>query len=69
VSELKEITVTTNDLMSVQDTAKELGRHRYQIYRWIDSGKIVAIKLGGVLFVPKSEVERLKGGRAVPIKE
>ena len=66
---MKEITVTTNDLMSVQDTAKELGRHRYQIYRWIDSGKVVAIKLGGVLFVPKSEVERIKSNQAVPIKE
>ncbi len=66
---MKEITVTTNDLMSVQDTAKELGRHRYQIYRWIDSGKIVAIKLGGILFVPKSEIERVKSKQAVPVKE
>jgi len=63
VSGLKEITVTTNDLMSVQDTAKELGRHRYQIYRWIESGKIVAIKLGGILFIPKSEIERVKSNQ------
>lgn len=60
MSGLKEITVTTNDLMSVQDAAKELGRHRYQIYRWIESGKIVSIKLGGILFIPVSEVERIK---------
>ena len=60
---MKEITVTTNDLMSVQDTAKELGRHRYQIYRWIESGKIVAIKLGGILFIPKSEIERVKSNQ------
>ena len=57
---MKEITVTTDDLASVQDAAKALGRHRYQIYRWIESGKIVSIKLGGTLFIPKSEVERLK---------
>ncbi|GAI82693.1 unnamed protein product [marine sediment metagenome] len=57
---MKEITVTTNDLMSVQDAAKVLNRHRYQIYRWIDAGKIISIKLGGILFIPKSEIERLK---------
>ena len=57
---MKEITVLTNDLMSVQDAAKELRRHRYQVYRWVGSGKITAIKLGGILFVPKSEIERIK---------
>lgn len=61
---MKEITVTTNDLVSVQDAAKALGRHRYQIYRWIESSKIVSIKLGGVLFIPKSEVERIKNKEA-----
>jgi len=57
---LKEIKVTTNDLMSVQDAAKELGCHRYQVYRWIDYGKMLSIRLGGVLFIPVSEVERFK---------
>ena len=60
VSELKEIIVTTNDLMSVQDAAKALNRHRYQIYRWLEADKIIGIRLGGILFVPVSEVERLK---------
>ena len=63
MSELKEIKVTTHDLMSVQDAAKALDRHRYQIYRWIGAGKIVAIRLGGILFIPKSEIERLKKER------
>lgn len=57
---MKEITVTTNDLMSVQDAAKALNHHRYQIYRWIDAGKILSIRLGGILFIPTSEVERLR---------
>jgi len=34
------------------------------LYRWLDAGKIVGIKLGGVLFIPESEVERLKKNRA-----
>lgn len=61
---MKEITVTTDDLMSVQDAAKALNRHRFQIYRWIDAGKIVSIKLGGILFIPVSEVERMKNKQA-----
>jgi len=56
----REIRVTTSDLVSVQDAAKELGRPRLTIYRWIDAGKIISIRLGGIKFIPKSEVERLK---------
>ena len=55
----REIRITTSDLVSVQDAAKELGRPRLTIYRWIDAGKIIGIKLGGILFIPTSEVERL----------
>ena len=60
----REIRVTTSDLVSVQDAAKELGRPRLTIYRWIDAGKIFSIKLGGILFIPTSEVERLKNEQA-----
>ena len=55
-----EIRVKTDDLVSVADAAKILGRPRLTIYRWIDASKIVGIKLGGIIFIPKSEVERLK---------
>lgn len=60
------IKVTTDDLMSVQDAAKELGRPRLAVYRMIERGDIIGIKLGGILFIPTSEVERLKvkGGDA-----
>jgi len=57
---MKEITVTTDDLMSVQEAAGTLKLHRFQLYRWIARGKVIGIKLGGILFVPKSEVERLQ---------
>ncbi|MBA7581116.1 hypothetical protein ES708_23016 [subsurface metagenome] len=56
----REIKVITSDLVSVQDAAKELKRPRLTIYRWIEAGKIIGIKLGGILFIPVSEVERLK---------
>lgn len=54
------IKVFTDDLMSVQNAAKELGRPRLAIYRMIERGTIISIKLGGTLFIPTSEVERLK---------
>ncbi|MBA7711728.1 hypothetical protein ES703_120694 [subsurface metagenome] len=59
-----EVRVRTEDLSSVANAAKELGRPRVTIYRWIEAGKIVGIKLGGILFIPKSEVERLKNEKA-----
>lgn len=55
-----EIKVKTDDLLSVADAAKELELARYTIYRWVETGKIIGIKLGGIIFIPKSEVERLK---------
>ena len=55
-----EIKVTTDDLVSVADAARALGRPKMTIYRWVDASKIVGIKLGGMLFIPKTEVERLK---------
>jgi len=34
------------------------------LYRWIEANKLIAITFGGILFVPKSEVERLKNKKA-----
>jgi len=59
-----EIRIATSDVISVAQAAQELGRPRSTIYRWAEAGKIHAIKLGGVLFIPKSEIERLKNEKA-----
>jgi len=59
-----EIKVLADDLMTVPKAAKALGHPKMTLYRWIEVGKIHAIKLGGILFIPKSEVERLKNERA-----
>ena len=52
--------------ISVQDAAKALSRPRYTIYRWIEAGKIVGLRFGGILFIPVSEVERLKNVASQP---
>jgi len=53
------IKIETTDLMSIQQAARELGRPRATIYRWAEKGKVITIRLGGILFIPKSEVVRL----------
>ena len=54
------IRVESTDLLSIQQTAKELNMPRTTLYRWGERGKILTIRLGGILFVPKSEIERIK---------
>ena len=48
------------DFFTVPSAAKELGKPEMTLYRWIKSGKLIAITVGGILFVPPSEIERLR---------
>lgn len=41
-----------------------MGQHRTTVYRWVEAGKIIGIKLGGILFIPVSELERIKNKKA-----
>jgi len=61
---LGKIKVTSEDLLSVGRAAKELGISRVWAYQRIKEGTLHALELGGILFVPKSEVERLKKEKA-----
>ncbi len=58
------IKVMTDDLLPVGKAAKALGTSRWSVYRWIEAQKIIAVKFGGVLFIPKSEIERFKNNQA-----
>lgn len=59
MSEQIQVTIESGDLYSVKRTAEMLSRPRITIYRWIKTGKVLSIKLGGVIFIPVTEVERL----------
>jgi len=50
----------TSDLVTVPRAAKLLGKPKMTLYRWVKNGKVIAIQLGGFLFIPKSEVKRLE---------
>ena len=56
------IKVTTSDVLSVQEAANAIGCSRLAVYRWIEKGKIIGLRFGGILYVPVSEVERVKEG-------
>jgi len=56
----KKIIVATDGLLSVAETAIAIGHCRYSVYKWIAAEKIIALKLGGLTFIPTSEVERFK---------
>ena len=55
-----DIKISTDDLMSVKDSAIALKVQPVTIYRWIEQGKIRAITLGKSTFTVKAEIERLK---------
>ena len=56
---LGEIKVLSDDIVTVPEAAKRLGKPKMTLYRWIDAGKVVCFKLGGILFIPVTEIERL----------
>ena len=44
----------------VGEAAKELGVSRWMIYRRVRRGELRGVKLGGVLFIPLSEIDRYR---------
>lgn len=56
---LGEIKVLSDDIVTVPEAAKRLGKPKMTVYRWIDADKVVCFKLGGILFIPVTEIERL----------
>jgi len=53
------------ELFTVPEASRELDKKPMTLYRWIKANELIAITLGGILFVPKSEIERLRGGKGV----
>ena len=60
----RELKVVTDDFVTVPKAAKLLGKPKVTLYRWIEANKLIAVTFGGILFIPKSEVERLKNSQA-----
>ena len=48
------------DFLTARQAARQIGVHFTTIYRWTDAKAIESINFGGILFIPVSEVERLR---------
>ena len=60
----RELKVVTDEFVTVPEAAKQLGKPKMTLYRWIGANKLIAVTFGGILFVPTSEVERVKNQQA-----
>ncbi|GEM_PF-1646965 len=60
---VRELKVITDEFVTVPEAAKQLGRPKMTLYRWIEANRLIAVTFGGILFIPKSEVERLNKER------
>jgi len=60
VKAVTEIKIQADEVVTVPEAAKRLGKPKMTLYRWIDANKILWLRFGGILFIPVSEVERLK---------
>ncbi len=60
----RELKVVTDEFVTVPGAAKQLGKPKMTLYRWIEANKLIAVTFGGILFIPTSEVQRLKKEQA-----
>jgi len=60
-----EVTITTDDLVSVPQAAKELKVHLATVYRWIKKGIIFPFRIGSQAYIPIKEIEKLKRERGI----
>lgn len=57
---MAQIVINTDELFSLDEAAQLLDIGIATLFRWLKSGKIIPLKVGGRTLITKSEVERLK---------
>ena len=58
------IVFENKDLLDMGEASKALGISRMTLWRWLNKGKITAVKIGKYRGIHKDEVERVKGDNA-----
>ena len=51
--------IHSSDLLSVAEASELLRVSRVSVHRWIEKGKLTAIRIGNIRFVLKNEVEAI----------
>jgi len=59
-----KITISTEDLVSVPQAAKELGVNFSTVYRWIRKGEVVPFRIANQVFITVEDLRTLKEQRA-----
>jgi len=49
-------------MLTIQQVADDFHVTRKTVYNWIHAGRIAVVRIGGVLRVEQSEVDRIKRG-------
>jgi predicted site-specific integrase-resolvase len=57
---MSKVLVDLDDLVGMEDAAKQIGIGIATAWRWVKSGKMVKITIAKRTLIPKSEIERLK---------
>lgn len=52
-------TVSLDELMTVRDAAVHSGVPRSTVYYFIRTGKVIPVRVGGVLFITRADVARM----------
>ena len=48
------------DVLTVAAAAEEIGIHHATLYRWAEASKVAFVRFGGIMFIPVTEVDRLR---------
>lgn len=56
-----KITITSDDLLTIDQAAHLLHIHRATVYRWIARRKIASFTIGSSTLIPTTEIDRLEG--------
>ena len=59
---MTRIVVDTNEVLTLDEAARELGIGIATVFRWLKSGKLVPFRWDGRTYIPRSEIDRLRKG-------
>lgn len=48
------------DVLTIAAAAELIGVHHATLYRWAEAGKVSFVRFGGIMFIPVTEVNRVK---------
>ena len=55
-----KVDAPVDDAYGAEEAARLLGKGVATIWRWLRDDKIIAIRLGGRVLIPRKEIERLQ---------